>query len=57
MVSELSIFFLFLQPPLLPDGHCAGGTHPTGMHSCYQFMGYEIILVSLAFPNIHDFEQ
>ena len=20
------------EPP--PDGHCAGGTHPTGMHSC-----------------------
>ena len=24
--------FLFLTPP--PNGHCAGGTHPTGMHSC-----------------------
>ena len=35
MVSELSISFLVFAintPP--PHGHCAGGTHPTGMHSC-----------------------
>ena len=38
MVSELSIRFLFLSPSSPhppPDGHCAGGTHPTGMHSFY----------------------
>ena len=33
MVSELSISFPLFTPP--PDGHCAGGTHPTGMHSCF----------------------
>ena len=33
MVFELSISFpVFKIPP--PPGHCAGGTHPTGMHSC-----------------------
>ena len=39
MVSELSIavfsfYYSCTSPP--PDGHCAGGTHPTGMHSCFQ---------------------
>ena len=35
MVSELSISFLvFTTPP--PGGRCAGGTHPTGMHSCFR---------------------
>ena len=41
MVSELSISFLVFAintPP--PHGHCAGGTHPTGMHPC----SYEILL-------------
>ena len=36
MVSELSIsclLFTLISPPP-PDGQCAGGTHPTGMHSC-----------------------
>ena len=35
MVSELSIIFIITPNPSPPDGHCAGGTHPTGMHSCY----------------------
>ena len=30
-----------------PDGHCAGGTHPTGMHSCdnkiYEFLKKKIV--------------
>ena len=29
-----SIFSFFFGIPPPPDGHCAGGTHPTGMHSC-----------------------
>ena len=24
-----------MHPPRDTAGHCAGGTHPTGMHSCY----------------------
>ena len=33
MVSESSFPFAFtINPP--PLGQCAGGTHPTGMHSC-----------------------
>ena len=40
MVSELSIvvfsfYYNYTYPP--PDCQCAGGTHPTGMHPCYEF--------------------
>ena len=35
MVSELSIIFIITPSP--PDGHCVGGTHPTGMHSCFNY--------------------
>ena len=36
MVFELSISFpVFKIPPRPPPpSHCAGSTHPTGMHSC-----------------------
>ena len=34
MVSELSISFLVFAINRI--GHCVGGTHPTGMHSCLQ---------------------
>ena len=38
MVSELSIIFIITpNPSPPPDGHCAGGTHPTGMHSCFKW--------------------
>ena len=35
MVSESSFSFVFYNHPLSPSGQCAGGTHPTGMHSCF----------------------
>ena len=32
-VSESSFSFVSYNHP--PPGQCAGGTHPTGMHSCF----------------------
>ena len=34
-LSYLFLFLFFTTPPPR-DGHCAGSTHPTGMHSCYR---------------------
>ena len=35
----LSHLFLLQSTPLpLPPGQCAGGTHPTGMHSCFSWV-------------------
>ena len=39
MVSELSISFLVFTTTPTPSGRCAGGTHPTGMHSCFWYAG------------------
>ena len=46
MVSELSIsclLFTLIPPP----GQCAGGTHPTGMHSCL----YKKVLAAQIYPT------
>ena len=53
MVSELSISCLLftLTPP--PDDQCAGGTHPTGMHSCSQMSSpiVQFFLLRLSLTN------
>ena len=32
------------------DSHCSGRTQPTGMHSCFNFMGFFLAGERLAFP-------
>ena len=38
MMSELSISCVLFTLTAPPHGQCAGGTHPTGMHSCFDVL-------------------
>ena len=49
MVFELSISFPVFKIP--PPRHCAGGTHPTGMHTCISH-----VIASFSFETgVHSF--
>ena len=36
-----------VHPPRDTAGHCAGGTHATGMHSCLVLKTYSTLLFSM----------
>ena len=55
MVSESSFPFAFtINPP--PLGQCAGGMHPTGMHSChlFRFSYFQICMINEKESNLSD---